>query len=79
MARTGRTQDAGARLAPQDVLVGHVVPSAQELIRLIHEVNPTGQDMTKREAERRYATKSKLQSLLEQRFTTREPTCFPRA
>ena len=67
MARTGRTQD-GARLAPQDVLAGQVVPSAQDLIRLIHEVNPTGQDMTKREAERRYAIKSKLQSLLVQRF-----------
>jgi hypothetical protein len=32
MARTGRTQDTGTRLAPQDVLAGHVVPSAQELV-----------------------------------------------
>ena len=68
MARTGRTQDTGQRLTPQDVLAGHVVPSVEELIRLIHEVNPTGHDVTKREAERRYATKSKLQSLLVRRF-----------
>jgi hypothetical protein len=55
MVRTEKTQDTVTRLAPPDVLAGRVVQSAQERIRPIHEVNPTGPDATRRDAERWYS------------------------
>lgn len=50
------------------VLAGQRMPSAREMIGLIHDVNPTGRESDKREAARRYAIKTRLQSLLLQRF-----------
>jgi hypothetical protein len=46
-----------------------VLPSAREIIDLIHGVNPTGREVDKREAARRYAIKTRLQSLLVERFS----------
>jgi hypothetical protein len=51
------------------VLAGQVIPTAREIIALIHEVNPTGREVDKREAARRYAIKTRLQSLLVERFS----------
>ena len=57
------------RLDPDDVIGGRVRPSARELLALIHEVNPSGHDhLGAREIARRYALKSRLQSLLLRRF-----------
>lgn len=44
------------------------MPSAQELIRHIHDVNPTGQDLPRSESERRYGIKTRLQSLLVRQY-----------
>jgi hypothetical protein len=58
-----------ARLDPDDVLEGRSRPNARELLALIHEVNPSGHDhLSPRETARRYAQKSRLQSLLIRRF-----------
>ncbi|MDH3347922.1 MAG: hypothetical protein OEM02_07465, partial [Desulfobulbaceae bacterium] len=52
------------KLDPLEVLAGKVKPTSKELIRLIHQVNPSGERLgTKVEAER-YRLKSELQSLL---------------
>src|SRR5262249_37635482 len=56
------------RLDPEDVLAGRVKISASELLDLIHHVNPTGRELGTRQAEARYAQKSRLQSLLVRRF-----------
>ena len=66
MVHVGR--QAGRRTDADRVLAGQVVASARELISLIHEVNPTGREIDKAEAARRYALKTRLQSLLVQRF-----------
>lgn len=67
MAHTGRCSER--RMDLDRVLAGHVSPTARELIALIHEVNPTGRESDKREAVRRYAIKTRLQSLLIERFS----------
>ncbi len=41
---------------------------AQDLIRIIHEVNPTGRELPRDVQRRRYALKSKLQSVLVREF-----------
>ena len=53
---------------PQDVLAGRVRVDARELVALIRRVNPTGLDLPAGEMSRRYAIKSRLQSLLVRRF-----------
>lgn len=54
---------------PDDVLEGRVRPAVRDLISLIHDVNPSGHDhLPAREMARRYAQKSRLQSLLVRRF-----------
>ncbi|MRG93537.1 hypothetical protein [Polyangium spumosum] len=55
-------------LTPDDVLTGRVRPDARELVALIRDVNPTGLGLDRREAARRYALKSRLQSVLVTRF-----------
>jgi len=57
-----------SRIDPNDVLEGNITPSAQELARLIHRINPTGQDLPSRKEAERYKMKSRLQSLLIRRF-----------
>lgn len=52
------------RLHPEDVLAGRVKVDALELYRLIHRVNPTNRFLSRKEAERRYDQKHKLQSFL---------------
>lgn len=42
---------------------------ADELLSLIHEVNPTGRELDEQSASRRYSLKSRLQSLLVTTFT----------
>lgn len=72
MPRWGRGNDGMARekknrrkrLLPEDVLEGRVQVDALELYRLIHRVNPTNRRLARREAERRYDEKHKLQSFL---------------
>ncbi|HEY4490518.1 MAG TPA: hypothetical protein VI958_00910, partial [Acidobacteriota bacterium] len=49
---------------PQDVLAGKISLSPLELIRMIHRVNPTGDDSDPEDAGRRYKLKARLQSLL---------------
>lgn len=53
---------------PDDVLADRVRPDARELIALIHDVNPTGLNLDRKETARRYALKSRLQSVLIRRF-----------
>jgi hypothetical protein len=72
---------ARRRLDPDEVLDGRSRPDAHELMALIHEVNPSGHDhLPARETARRYAQKSRLQSLLIRRFADDilvEPTDDP--
>lgn len=50
------------------VLSGQRPPTARRLFELIHEVNPTGEDLSARQSGARYALKARLQSLLVRRF-----------
>ncbi len=63
-----KQKKAQRRLDPEDVIEGRARPGAQELLALIHDVNPSGHDLPARENARRYALKSRLQSLLVRRF-----------
>jgi hypothetical protein len=57
------------RLPLDDVLAGRGrLPSARELIDLIHAVNPSGLELPASEMARRYALKSRLQSMFIRRF-----------
>lgn len=47
-----------------DLLSGAVSPTASALLRCIHEVNPTARGLARRDEDRRYALKARLQSLL---------------
>jgi hypothetical protein len=70
----------GGRLDADDVLEGRARPNARELIALIHDVNPSGHDLSARDTARRYAQKSRLQSLLIHRYAEEilvEPTDEP--
>ncbi|MDC3958072.1 hypothetical protein [Polyangium jinanense] len=58
----------GASLDPEDVIAGRVRPEARELVALIRDVNPTGLGLDRRETARRYALKSRLQSVLVTHF-----------
>jgi hypothetical protein len=51
-----------------DILAGRTAVDPGELIDLIHEVNPTGRGRGASETAARYALKSRLQSLLVNRF-----------
>ena len=51
-----------------DVIADRVRPGAADLIALIRDVNPTGRGLKGTEAARRYALKSRLQSILVVRF-----------
>jgi len=55
-------------LDPEDVIAGRVRPEARELVALLRDVNPTGLGLDRRETARRYALKSRLQSVLVTRF-----------
>ncbi|MDI1443909.1 hypothetical protein [Polyangium sp. 6x1] len=55
-------------LDPEDVITGRVRPEARELVALIRDVNPTGLGLDRRETTRRYALKSRLQSVLVTHF-----------
>lgn len=56
------------RIDPDAVLDGRETLAARELLGLIHDINPSGRDLPPRERARRYAQKSRLQSLLVRRF-----------
>ena len=51
-----------------DVLAGRAEPTIEELLRLIHAVNPTDRALPRGERELRYEQKAALQSLLVERF-----------
>ncbi len=55
-------------LDPDDVIAGRIKPGVADLLDLIHRENPTGRDVSPREAELRYARKARLQSVLVRRF-----------
>ncbi|MDI1475584.1 hypothetical protein [Polyangium sp. y55x31] len=55
-------------LTPEDVITGRVRPEARDLVALIRDVNPTGLGLDRRETARRYALKSRLQSVLVTQF-----------
>ena len=59
---------ARRELSAQDALDPRSKPSMDELFRLIHSVNPTDRGLAPAETARRYAVKSRLQSLLVRRF-----------
>jgi len=62
-----RRTDAGqtdVEARAEALLSGARVPSAAELLDLVHAVNPTGRALPDRVVERRYTLKSRLQSLL---------------
>lgn len=50
------------------VVAGRLTLPAHDLLALIHAVNPTGRELAPRDAARRYALKSSLQSVLVRRF-----------
>lgn len=52
----------------EDVIAGRIRPDARDLIALVHEVNPTGHGLDRKETARRYALKNRLQSMLVRRF-----------
>lgn len=53
---------------PEDILAGRASVTALELIRMIHRINPTKENIGKRETQERYRTKARLQSLLIHKF-----------
>ncbi|RCK78204.1 MAG: plectin 1 isoform 8 [Candidatus Ozemobacter sibiricus] len=57
---------------PEDILQGRRSATLDELIRLIHRVNPTGQRLSPAETATRYRQKALLQSLMIRRF----PDCL---
>ena len=59
-----KRKDRTRRLDRSAVLAGRIVPGVDELLILIHDSNPTGEDLPAEETTRRYAEKSKLQSIL---------------
>ena len=69
MARKKKKKKKKRLLDPHDVLDGRVPVSALELIRLIHGVNPTGNEVDRHKASERYRLKARLQSLLIRRFS----------
>ncbi len=52
----------------EDLLSGRTPLTARRLAETIHAVNPTGRALSPAETDRRYALKSRLQSLLIERF-----------
>lgn len=59
-----RRKKKGGRLVADDVLAGRARASVEELLQLIHQTNPTDLGLSKKETADRYATKSRLQSVL---------------
>ena len=51
-----------------DVLKEKVSVTVDELIRMIHRINPTGEDISSKKASERYKIKTQLQNLLIRRF-----------
>ena len=68
MGRRKRRGSKGKNSSVDDMLNGRVHPSVRELIEAIHTVNPTGQLSERREKADRYHVKSRLQSMLIDRF-----------
>lgn len=66
MARDRRTQKH--KPSPDDVIAGRAHLRARDLCSLIHDVNPSGRPLPPAEAARRYAQKSRLQSILIREF-----------
>jgi len=54
-----------------DVLKEKTPVTVHELIKMIHRINPTGEDINEKKASERYKIKSQLQSLLIRRFKER--------
>jgi len=52
----------------EDILTDRVSVTALELIRLIRRINPTKKDIARRETEKRYRIKARLQSLFINKF-----------
>lgn len=61
--RKPRTKKAH-ELDPEEVVAGRLRVTPEELFRLIHQVNPTGLGHDRKEEQRLYRQKSRLQSLL---------------
>jgi hypothetical protein len=76
VARGGRedvARDKRARRhkpSPDDVIAGRAHLRARDLCSMIHDVNPSGRPLPPAEAARRYAQKSRLQSLLIREFAS---------
>ncbi len=68
MARQDRAHARDPLALADDVLAGRVRPSARALMDLVHALNPTGRGLPPREEQRRYALKSRIQSVLIERF-----------
>lgn len=54
-----------------DVLKEKTPVTVHELIKMIHRINPTGEDISEKKASERYKIKAQLQSLLIRRFKER--------
>jgi len=54
-----------------DVLKEKTPVTVHELIKMIHRINPTGEDISEKKASQRYKIKAQLQSLLIRRFKER--------
>ena len=66
--RKAAAADAGG-IDPHEVLAGRVEVDAGLLLDLIHRINPTGLGVSGAQQRSRYQLKSRLQSLLVERFT----------
>ena len=65
MARKNKKKKA---IQPDDLLAERVPATALDLIRMIHRINPTKEEVGPQKAAHRYRLKARLQSLLIRRF-----------
>ncbi len=65
MARKHKKKKA---IKPDDLLVERIPATALDLIRMIHRINPTKEEVGPQKAAHRYRLKARLQSLLIRRF-----------
>ncbi len=68
MARKRKARTKTPLPDADDVLAGRADAGLEQLFELIHQVNPTSRRLPEKEQARRYAQKSRLQSLLIRRF-----------
>jgi hypothetical protein len=62
------SRDPDPEKRADELLAGRQRCTARELIESIHAINPTGRGLASRDERRRYALKSRLQSLLIRTF-----------